>query len=173
MLMRSQATPSRRSLALAQVTGTAVMAFCLPIQAFASNVAATPGPEVEQAEAVPEQDAGTGDIVVTARKREERLRDVPVAVSEVSGALLERKNITSYVDLTVTVASFQYSTASSKPILFIRGFGSGTNAGFVKPEASFSGGYGAAFHHEGYVGSATSNRGGMRRKGCQLHMKLD
>jgi iron complex outermembrane receptor protein len=41
------------------------------------------------------QDTSTNDIVVTARKRDENLIDVPVAVSALSNGTLERRRITT------------------------------------------------------------------------------
>lgn len=42
-------------------------------------------------------DSDTGTIIVTARRREERLVDVPIAVTTLSGAQLER---TGAIDIT-------------------------------------------------------------------------
>src|SRR5438128_6631067 len=44
------------------------------------------------ADAVPQ---GEGDIIVTARRRAETLQDVPVAISAVSGDLIEQRGLTS------------------------------------------------------------------------------
>ncbi|KAB1989643.1 hypothetical protein, partial [Haemophilus parainfluenzae] len=38
---------------------------------------------------------GTGEIIVTAQKRAQNLQDVPLAISVVSGAQLERANVNS------------------------------------------------------------------------------
>lgn len=88
--------------------------------------------EAQQGEAV-----SVNDIVVTARKRTELARDVPVAITALSSEVLEQKNITNVVDLTVTVPNLTYSTASTQPQLFIRGVGSGTNEGFDQSVAKF------------------------------------
>ena len=61
------------------------------------------GPVMAQAQAQPvppDQVAEAGqDIVVTARRREERLQDVPVAVTAVSGASLRAANIVQVQDI--------------------------------------------------------------------------
>ena len=51
------------------------------------------------------QDAnsGFGDIVVTARRREERIQDVPIAVSAISGEDLSAKSVVQLSDLTRAV----------------------------------------------------------------------
>ena len=78
-----------------------------------------------------------GDIVVTARKREERLRDVPVAVAAITGDQLEAKNITQVIDLPATTPNFQFSYGAVQPFIFIRGFGSGANASFEQSVGKF------------------------------------
>ena len=45
------------------------------------------------------------EIIVTARRREERLQDVPLSVSAVSGAALQRANITNVAQLSRVVPS--------------------------------------------------------------------
>ena len=48
----------------------------------------------------PEQaDGATQDIIVTANRREQKLQDVPLSVTAISGDSLREKNITSVVDL--------------------------------------------------------------------------
>jgi len=82
-----------------------------------------------QAADVPEQ-AGGGlqDIVVTAQRREERLQDVPVAVTALNGAELETRQIT---DVTALAANVPAVTLTATPygnndlILAIRGVAPG------------------------------------------------
>lgn len=62
--------------------------------------------------------AVTDDIVVTARRREERLQDVPQAIVALSGEQVQRANVTEIADL-VRVAPglvFQPSAVSSKAL---------------------------------------------------------
>jgi iron complex outermembrane receptor protein len=71
------------------------------------------------------EDAVVADIVVTAQKREERLQDVPVAVSVVSGNALERQggfNIESAQYLVPTL-NFRKSGTALNQSLFLRGVG--------------------------------------------------
>jgi iron complex outermembrane receptor protein len=55
--------------------------------------------------------AGSGleEIVVTARRREERLQTVPMAITAFTAADLEKKSIQNLVDLQHAVPSFTYS----------------------------------------------------------------
>ena len=65
-------------------------------------LAATPARAQEPAEstAAPGREAGTLEvIVVTAQRREERLQDVPIAVSVVSSEQLESRRITNLLNL--------------------------------------------------------------------------
>lgn len=64
-----------------------------------------------------------GDIIVTARKREERLRDVPISVLAVSGDALAERNVARLTDLVTVVPNFTLSLAGGQPATFLRGFG--------------------------------------------------
>ncbi|MGQ3066094.1 MAG: TonB-dependent receptor, partial [Sphingopyxis sp.] len=48
------------------------------------------------------------DIIVTAQKREQNLQDVPVAISVVSGAQLERSNVNSAEQLFQRVPTLTF-----------------------------------------------------------------
>ncbi len=84
-------------------------------------------------------DSGTGldDIIVTARKRSENLRDVPIAVTAITGAALQAKNIVQIIDLPAATPNFQFSYGAQAPFIFIRGFGSGANAAFEQSVGKF------------------------------------
>jgi len=73
---------------------------------------------------------GLADIVVTAQKRSERLQDVPVAVTAVSGQGLVNANITESKALSSVVPSLNFTQAAGFAQPFIRGVGSrGNTAG--------------------------------------------
>jgi iron complex outermembrane recepter protein len=64
------------------------------------------------------------EVVVTARRREESLQDIPVAVSVLSGDLIREQNIVELNDLGTQVPSFRVSTggtSTNEPVLSIRG----------------------------------------------------
>lgn len=64
------------------------------------------------------------EIIVTAQKRSERLRDVPISINAVSSEQLSRQNITSPSDLEKLVPGFSYEKSSYGPPVFsIRGIG--------------------------------------------------
>lgn len=77
---------------------------------FATGVCAqevTPAPD---AEATASDEAYGTDIVVTARRTEERLQDVPVAITALSGDDLKARSIVSPIDLSFNAPSIQLTT---------------------------------------------------------------
>lgn len=71
---------------------------------------ASPLPMVASvAQAADAEPMGLEEIVVFARKREERLQDVPVAVSAISAADLEKAGVTNVEDLSGKVPSLYFS----------------------------------------------------------------
>ena len=69
------------------------------------------------------------EVVVTARRREERLQDVPIAISAMTAEALERRQILSTEDLDQVVPSMQFTSYgqlsgnNSAAVVFIRGVG--------------------------------------------------
>jgi iron complex outermembrane receptor protein len=81
------------------------------------NVATEPGAAVER---------NVGDIVVTARRREESLLEVPIAVSAFTGAQLEAQGFLDITDLTNVTPSVTLETSrgtNNTLTAFIRGVG--------------------------------------------------
>ena len=73
-----------------------------------------------------ETPVGTGDIVVTARRREESLLDVPIAISAFSGAQLEAQGALDVTDLSAVTPNVTLETSrgtNSTLTAFIRGVG--------------------------------------------------
>ncbi|HVN44239.1 MAG TPA: TonB-dependent receptor [Steroidobacteraceae bacterium] len=92
-----------------------------------SNPAALTAPSAEGAESAGAADSGgLQEVVVTARRREENLQDVPIAVSAVSGATLIERNVTNLQDLNSFAPNFKISPdrATNNTInVYIRGVG--------------------------------------------------
>jgi iron complex outermembrane receptor protein len=84
----------------------------------ASPAATVAAPEANRVEA-------GSDIVVTARRREERLQDVPVAVTAFSGAALERANVQTLSDIRTVTPGLTFSSEGGKDntALTLRGLG--------------------------------------------------
>lgn len=70
------------------------------------------------------------EVLVTAQKRTESLQDVPIAVSAMSGEKINDVAITNLEELSLYIPNVNINQGQAQPNLFIRGVGSGTNAGF-------------------------------------------
>ena len=95
---------------LAAVTPTTIMAQTAPI------------PTKDEAPAVTDSTQAL-EIVVTAQKKSEFSREVPIAVTALSGGQLAERNIARLTDLVAVVPNFTLSLAALQPITFVRGFG--------------------------------------------------
>lgn len=81
--------------------------------------------------------AGSGEIVVTANKREENLNDVGLTITAISGDALEDRKITSLADVASVVPGLQYAaSANSTPIFTLRGIGFNESSIGVYPAVS-------------------------------------
>jgi len=80
----------------------------------------------------------TQEIVVTARRRMERLHDVPVTVNVVQGETLERENITTLRDVVEHSPQISYQETGDvrTDTLSIRGISSVSNVAGVEPDAA-------------------------------------
>jgi iron complex outermembrane receptor protein len=121
---------------LALLTGVSAM---LPMGAAAqtisdeaqSSVATSPAPSPTGSVAdtsapdISGETGAFGDIVVTARRRDERLQDVPVSVSAFSAEALERSTIQSVQDINVITPGFRAGSEGGKSdvSLSLRGIG--------------------------------------------------
>ncbi|MBB3764852.1 TonB-dependent receptor [Sphingomicrobium lutaoense] len=108
-----------RSVLLAGIAGTALLAQ----PAFAQDSVQEVIEETDAAEAMAQQD---GEIVVTARRRVERLQDVPISLTAYSGDQLEREgaiDITDIADTTPNVTLEVSRGTNSTLTAFIRGVG--------------------------------------------------
>jgi iron complex outermembrane recepter protein len=72
-------------------------------------------------------DGALGEVVVTARRREENIQSVPVAISAVSGALLDSSYTVNTQLLSQLVPTLYYNSANPRNTAYtIRGLGSNT-----------------------------------------------
>lgn len=81
----------------------------------------------QAAEAAPSRPQSLNEIVVTAQKREQRLQDVPVSLTAVSGETLQDLKITDLRSVQSYVPNMAVLNSGVNPVVFIRGFGSGPN----------------------------------------------
>lgn len=81
-------------------------------------------PVAAQAQAADSAEDDSSAIVVTARKREERLQDVPVAATAVSGAEIESRGLVSVKDVATLTPSLSInSDGAGRAFIAIRGIG--------------------------------------------------
>ena len=105
-----------------------------PLSAEPAPPGDAPGPQQSPAPA----DEVPGEIIVTAQKRAQRLQDVPVAVSVVSGAALDAQggvNLENAQYLVPTL-TFRKSGTSINQSLFLRGVGTSTFSIAGEPSVS-------------------------------------
>ena len=69
------------------------------------------------------EDGGVGEIIVTANRREERLQDVPVAVTLIDGDQLTRQNVNAVEDLARSAPALSNAGPPGFGALSIRGIG--------------------------------------------------
>lgn len=91
----------------------------------------------DESEAEGPDDLPAGEIVVTARRRTERLQDVPVSVSVIGGQALERSNIQSLDAVASRVSNVRIGPGPLSDLINIRGVGSSLNLGFEQSVGTF------------------------------------
>jgi iron complex outermembrane receptor protein len=97
---------------------------CVSLIALAAPAAAQVAPSANPEPGAARSGDGDGEIVVTARRVEERLQDVPVAVSALSGAQLTQQGIREIRDLNAIVPNVsiqQGNTGAGTVYITIRG----------------------------------------------------
>ena len=99
----------------------------------AMGLAATATPALAQSDvssANEQQEGGLNEILVTARKREESVQDVPVAVTALSAEVLERRDITSIERIAAATPNLNVGRASngSSAQITLRGVGSSSTS---------------------------------------------
>lgn len=88
--------------------------------------------------AAQEADLAVQEVVVTARKREERLQDVPISVNVTSGENLDKKAIGTLEQLNVFVPNLFIQSTPGNQAVYIRGIGSTAgNLGFEQSVGLF------------------------------------
>lgn len=113
------------ALRLALLTGVSALA---SEQAFAQT---QPSPSSEGASVI-------DDIVVTAQRREQRLKDVPISIAAMSGETLERDNLTDFERLSLRVPGFFVQQQTDSAASFVmRGIEAGNAGAVSEPSISF------------------------------------
>ena len=78
----------------------------------------------------PLEDRVLEEIIVTAQKREQGLREVPISISVIDGQEIKDNAILELEDLSAQVPGFTVTEAAIATLAYVRGLGSGINQGF-------------------------------------------
>lgn len=113
------------TLALASVSLLA-----LSVPAFAQDSAQNSRPAADESEA----DANT--IIVSARRREERLQDVPVVVTAVTSETVEKLNLREAKELVGLVPGLDFKSYGYASSMQLRGLTFDINAGTLSSVAT-------------------------------------
>ena len=87
------------------------------------------------------------EVVVTAQKQEQSLRDVPLSVEAVLGDKLTDAGIVRLDELTAYVPNLRMSETGIANSIYIRGIGSGVNQGFEQSVSLYQDG---VYHGRGH-----------------------
>ena len=89
----------------------------------ASALSAVPAAVLAQTPSAPDDGVQLGEIVVTAQRKAERLQDVPVSVTAITGETLQKQKIDSASDLASVVPNLQTVgvVGEATPIFSLRG----------------------------------------------------
>lgn len=119
VIMRLVSSKAAKKSRLALYSATAALACIVPSAANAEEVGS----------------ADADEIVVTATKRTQTLKDVPVAVTVTSAETIAREQIRDLKDLATTSPSLRVGErqSSSGTNFFIRGFGNGASNPGIEP----------------------------------------
>ncbi|MDB5577839.1 MAG: TonB-dependent receptor [Bradyrhizobium sp.] len=134
-------------------TSVALTALCaITSPASAQTSAAAPSAESHPADPVEE----TGDIVVTAQRRAERVQNIPIAISAFGGDQLARSGVVTIENIAPRVPSFYFgSFGATRPQLYIRGIGTRS----FDPGSESSVG---VFEDEVYLGRSSGSFGSLK-----------
>ncbi|MEM1205755.1 MAG: TonB-dependent receptor [Acidobacteriota bacterium] len=127
---------------------SAIAALCLGLTAVAPSVVAaqaeTPlaGSAGEEA-TLPEGEIVSDEITVTARKREEALAEVPIAITHLDGDSMRESNISGLSELSLSAPNFIHAEdVNSFDRFIVRGLGTtGSNLGFEEAVGQVVNGY--------------------------------
>src|SRR3569833_3841994 len=120
---RDRAMTSNRLL----VSTVANSAMALALLYVPSAYAQAAAPADQEASHAVDQPVALGDIIVTAQKRAQRLQDVPVSITAITGRQVEAMQITDLRSIQSYVPNLAVLNSGVNPVVYIRSFGSGPN----------------------------------------------
>jgi iron complex outermembrane receptor protein len=99
----------------------------------ASTSAMLPALAQEQAS----KDTGLETILVTAQKRTQNIKEVPISITAMSQEKLQENNISDTVELSSHISNFSVSQSGQGFNVIMRGLGSGPNQGFEQTVGTY------------------------------------
>ena len=127
---------SMTSLAFA-ICPTAARAQDAPAAEPEKTAAAQMDAEAQTDAATVGESAPDGEIIVTARKRSERLQDVPLSIAAVSGQTMQEQGVRKIEDLQTKVPNLKMTETGIGSNIAIRGIFSGVNQGFEQSVGTY------------------------------------
>lgn len=126
------------ALVMAPVIGALPAMAQTPQQSIAPPVASSGNEAITNGDSASSNaDTTPGEIVVTANKREQRVNNVGLSITAVTGAALAERKITSIQDLATIVPGLTFaSTTTNTPVLTLRGVGFNESSLAVYPAVS-------------------------------------
>jgi len=114
-----------------------------PAAVLAQDDPAEPAADEAATEEEAEERVIEEEITVTARKREEALADVPIAITLLSGEMMQESNISDLTALSLTATNFTHAEdVNSFDRFIVRGLGTtGSNLGFEEAVGQVVNGY--------------------------------
>jgi outer membrane receptor protein involved in Fe transport len=110
-------------------------------------IGAAPVCALAQDSAADDEPVTLEEVVVTAQKRVESLRDVPISVEAVQGNRMQEAGIIRLDDLKAYVPNLQMTETGIANNIYIRGIGSGLNQGFEQSVSMYQDG---VYHGRGH-----------------------
>ncbi len=95
---------------------------CLSVAGVAHAQSATIAQRADAASSA-DAEGDVGDIIVTAQRRSERLQDIPMAITALSGTALQRAPITNIADIQTSIPNVNISMRNGSGVVAIRGIG--------------------------------------------------
>ncbi|MCP3730591.1 TonB-dependent receptor [Sphingomonas sp. MG17] len=114
--------------------GVSAMALMHASAGFAQDTAGAAPAAASPAAA--EADEGLGEIVVTAQKREENIRDVPISITALSADDIANSGVRNITDLTAVVPGLKMDRVGAVFLPAIRGVSTLTTTGGVEPNVA-------------------------------------
>lgn len=107
------------------------------IAAFLASIVTAPNVGAQNTTAGESNNTLLEEVIVTAQKREQTLQDVPISILVTSGEVMQNERLTRLEDIMIRLPNVIANQAGANEQTYIRGVGSGFNAGFELSVGTF------------------------------------